>query len=126
MIDVAAERPEFLGVGLADLHEPLLRLQRQVKDDPTSAREALRRALQDGKLVMHPQPDGSYVADSMILPLRLGPRTRKPRPGSPSGAVEVVGSDGCAGAQLDFPHREFPEVSPCWVPFEGSIAIGWD
>jgi hypothetical protein len=28
--------------------------------------------------------------------------------------------------QLDFPDREFSEVSECWVPFEKAIAIDWE
>jgi len=65
-------------------------VETRIKDDPTTAREALRRLLLDGKLVMHPQPDGSWRGESLILPLRLaGGRTRKPRNGGPSGASET-------------------------------------
>jgi hypothetical protein len=32
---------------------------------------------------------------------------------------------GCAGALLDFPAREIPEESACWIPFDESVAIGW-
>src|SRR5713101_2497201 len=33
---------------------------------------------------------------------------------------------GCAGPQLDFPTQQFQGVAEVWVPFEESIAIGWE
>jgi len=47
-------------------------------------REVLRRMTWDGKIVLEPQPDGSYVANSFFMPLVVPPRTpktRKPRSG---------------------------------------------
>jgi hypothetical protein len=32
----------------------------------------------------------------------------------------------CAGLQLDFPVQQNPVVADVWVPFEGSLAAGWE
>ena len=32
----------------------------------------------------------------------------------------------CAGPQLDFPDPRIAEVSECWVPFDETIAVGWE
>jgi hypothetical protein len=74
-------------------------VEARIKDDPSSAREALRQMLLEGALVMAPLPDGSYQVRSVIVPIRL-PSTRKPRHGGPSEASsEGVGIAGCAGEQ---------------------------
>lgn len=80
----------------------VLDVEARIKDDPTSAREALRQMVHDGRIDMEPQADGSYRARSVIFPLDLQNKAQKPRGGSvPSGASgvshEVVGNDGCAG-----------------------------
>jgi DNA invertase Pin-like site-specific DNA recombinase len=73
-------------------------VEARIQDDPTSAREALRRLLLDGKLIMHPQPDGSWRGESAVFPLRLAGRTTKPRSGGPNGASgQEVEIGGCAG-----------------------------
>lgn len=63
-----------------------LALQRLGNTGPESddAREALRRLLLNEKIIMHPQPDGSWRGKSAALPLRLGGRTTKPRSGGPT------------------------------------------
>jgi hypothetical protein len=33
---------------------------------------------------------------------------------------------GCEGPQLDFPVQQIQGVAEVWVPFEGSIAVGWE
>ncbi len=79
----------------------------RLRDDPTTAREALRLVLLDGKIKVYPQPDGSWEAESALIFGRLVNRTRKPRNGGPSGASgtatassseEVVEIGSCAGA----------------------------
>jgi hypothetical protein len=40
-------------------------------------REALRGLLQDGKVTMHPQDDGSYVAEFGFLPMVIVEAGRK-------------------------------------------------
>ena len=52
---------------------------------------------------MHPNPDGSHQAKSVIFLLDLERRTRrrkskKPRKSETAEASEVVENDGCAGA----------------------------
>jgi DNA invertase Pin-like site-specific DNA recombinase len=44
-------------------------LERVLAADPLRAREALREVFADGKIVVHPQSDGSYVAEATFLPL---------------------------------------------------------
>jgi hypothetical protein len=113
----------------------VLDVEARLKDDPTTAREALRRVLIDGKIVLHPQPDGTWLAESLLIVGRLaGSRTRKPRNGGPSGAsensatssTEVVEIGSCAGPLHDFPDREEDDFPDCWAPFEGRITVGWE
>ncbi|MBW2456347.1 MAG: hypothetical protein JRI68_17640 [Deltaproteobacteria bacterium] len=78
-------------------------IEARVKEDPIAAREALRRMLDNGRIEMHPQPDGSYRAESVIFPLILAwkirrRKARKPRKSETAEASEVVENDGCAGA----------------------------
>ena len=79
-------------------------VEARIKDDPTTAREALRQVLIDGRITLTPQPDGSWQATSMLIVGRLTWKTRKPRSGGPSGAssmistTEVVEIVSCAGA----------------------------
>jgi hypothetical protein len=42
-----------------------------LKDDPTSAREALRRVLIDGEILLHSRPDGSWEAESILIVAHL-------------------------------------------------------
>lgn len=104
-------------------------VEARIKDDPTTAREALRRLLLNGKIIMHPQPDGSWRGESAVLPLRLA-GTRKPRSGGPTGASGIatnkVEIGSCAGAQLDFPDPQIAEGDECWIPFDKTIAVGWE
>ena len=76
-------------------------VEARIKDDPTSAREALRRLLLNGRLVMHPQPDGSWRGESAVYPLRLAGSVKKPRSGGPTGAsgtsTDKVEIGSCAG-----------------------------
>lgn len=79
----------------------VLDVESRLKDDPTGAREALRRLVFEGAIHMDPQEDGSYRARSFLLPENLAHKSRKPRAGRPSGASgvshEVVGNGSCAG-----------------------------
>lgn len=87
-----------------EILEHVLDVEARIKDDPITAREALRWLLLDGKLVMHPQPDGSYLAASAVFPLALTWKPKTPRGGGPSGASsgtssteQVVEIGSCAG-----------------------------
>lgn len=78
-------------------------VEARFKDDPTAARDALRQLLFNGGLVMEPQADGTYLANSVIFPMPAAWKMRKPRNGGPSGAsvastTEVVEGGSCAGA----------------------------
>jgi hypothetical protein len=44
--------------------------------------QTLRQVLVDGRIKLTPQPDGSWLAESMLIVGRLAGRTRKPRKGS--------------------------------------------
>ena len=120
------QRPETRPPTVAELVSLAQDVRARVEEDPIAARELLRHMLLDGKVTMTPNEDGSYTAASMVIWARIAWKTRKPRATSgPSGAPEVVGNDGCAGPQLDFPVQQFPGVAEVWVPFEESIAVGW-
>ncbi len=78
----------------------VLDVEARIKEDPTTAREALRRLLGEGRIDLHPTEDGGYRAESVILPPSLPPRRQPrngPKPREPSGspgAPEFVGNDG--------------------------------
>jgi hypothetical protein len=100
-------------------------LERRVSANTTSGREELRRIFRDGKITLVPQPAGSYVARSDILPLVL---LTPPPPADSSneeGGERRYLASGCAGPQLDFPAQQFQGVAEVWVPFEEAIVIGW-
>ncbi len=79
--------------------------------DPLRARERLRRLFEGGRLLLHPQPGGFYVAQGRIdvlafLTLRFDrtssetSKARTPLPQSPGpsgGPGHVWSSYGCAG-----------------------------
>lgn len=44
-------------------------LETLLAGDPLRAREALRRLFVDGRVVLHPQPEGHYIAEGRFLPL---------------------------------------------------------
>lgn len=52
-----------------ELVERALALETVLAGDPLRAREALRRLFADGRVVLHPQPEGHYVAEGRFLPL---------------------------------------------------------
>lgn len=83
-----------------ELAAVVVALEGRIADDPTSAREALRQSLDDGRLHMEPMPDRSYRAHSLIFPMRLywRMRMRKPRSDGSAGASGgQVGTVSCAG-----------------------------
>jgi len=86
-------------------------VEARIKDDPASAREALRRLLLNGRLVMHPQPDGSWRGESAVFPMRLAGKTPKPQSGGPSGAsgiaTDKVEIGRCAGPICPLDHMFF-------------------
>lgn len=70
-------------------------LKKLLGTDPVRAREALRRFLKNGTIVLDPQEDNTYLAKGELLPLMVIPaRKAKPR-SSPTGAAVYI--DGCAG-----------------------------
>ena len=78
----------------------VLDLEGRIAEDPTSAREALRQSLDDGRLHMEPMPDRSYRAHSILFPMRLYWRMRMKKPrsdGSAGASGGLVGTVSCAG-----------------------------
>jgi hypothetical protein len=75
----------------------VLDVEARIKEDPVGAREILRQLLLDGRIEMHPQPEGSYVGRSVVFPMNLKWKTRKPRSAAPTGASYVVEDGSCAG-----------------------------
>jgi hypothetical protein len=52
-----------------ELVERALALESLLAGEPLRAREALRRLFVDGRVVLHPQPEGHYIAEGRFLPL---------------------------------------------------------
>jgi len=78
----------------------VLDLEGRIADDPTSAREALRQCLENGRLHMEPLPDRAYRAHSIVFPMRLYWRMRMKKPradGSGEASGGTVGTVSCAG-----------------------------
>jgi hypothetical protein len=67
-IKTAAGKPVALPTP-EELIERALDLETVLSGDPLRAREALRRLFVDGRVVLHPQPEGHYVAEGRFLPL---------------------------------------------------------
>jgi hypothetical protein len=67
-IKAVANRPVALPTP-DELVERALALETVLAGDPLRAREALRRLFVDGRVVLHPQRDGHYVAEGRFLPL---------------------------------------------------------
>ncbi|MBI2395166.1 MAG: recombinase family protein [Deltaproteobacteria bacterium] len=70
-------------------------LEQIVATDPTRGREELRRLFEGGRLLLHPQADGSYVAETKLFLLRaFSPQTTKAEPGGSGPRATAL---GCAG-----------------------------
>jgi site-specific DNA recombinase len=81
----------------AEVEERILDLRRLAETTPIEARQVLANVF-GGRIEMHPQADGPYLAKTEILPLVLiGPETAKPQPGEPDWGFYRVYIDGCAG-----------------------------
>lgn len=71
-------------------------LEATLAGDPVRAREALRRIFKDGRIVLHPQPDGFYTAEASFFPLvALTPETTNPPAGAGGSSSGTAVS--CAG-----------------------------
>lgn len=49
--------------------------------------------------------------------------TAPPPKGSPE---ERYTASSCAGPQLDFPDPHIADGEGCWIPFDKTIAVGWE
>lgn len=66
--------------------------------DPTRGREALRRLFDDGHIKVTPQPGGTYVAESTLLPMMLfTPDPTNAAPPTTSGRGRSFTALSCAG-----------------------------
>ena len=93
-------------------------LDRVYSADPMVIREKLRRVFKDGRILPHPQPDGTYVAEGTMLPMiALAEMTKPPteKPGVPR-----CPASSCAGVQRSLSIRR-SAGQPCWIPF--AIAV---
>jgi hypothetical protein len=52
-----------------------------------------------------------------------GPKTKNAESAPRANSAQSL---SCAGPQLDFPVQQVQGVADAWVPFDESIAIGWD
>ncbi|MCL2724824.1 MAG: recombinase family protein [Polyangiaceae bacterium] len=79
-----------------EVEDTILNLHKLAEKAPVEAREVLGRMFGDGKIQMHPQADGSYLAKAQLLPLVLivGHKRRNPHPAEQSESVYI---SSCAG-----------------------------
>lgn len=70
-------------------------LDRVFKVDPTALRVKLLRFFERGQVLLEPQPDGTYVAMSTLLPLVVLAETKEPAIQKPR--VPSLSSNCCAG-----------------------------
>ena len=97
-------------------------LEARLLADVSRGREELRRLFRDGRIDLVPQPGGFYVARSEILPLVV---LMLPPPGGSPEERYTASSCG-AGPQLDFPDPHIADGEECWIPFDKTIAVGWE
>ncbi len=84
-------------------------LEELLTTDPVRGREALRRLFDAGQLLAHPQPDGTYVAESHIFPMRLVDfDTSSSSEAEPNS--KLWSSHGCAGALRTLEHDALPST----------------
>jgi hypothetical protein len=107
-----------------DVLQRAMDLEAMIARDATQGRERLHQFFEDGRIMLRPQPAGFYVAESKFHPLTLFAETPRAQP--PGGSGPRAPAVGCAGLQLDFPVKQDQGVTEVWVPFESSIAIGWE
>ena len=81
--------PESIMVAATDLAT-------NCKKDPVRARERLRGVLRDGRIVLDPQPDGTFIARFHLLPLAFA-QNENAAPKWPQGGVVY---DGCCGGRI--------------------------
>jgi hypothetical protein len=94
-LETAANTPIHLPTP-AEVEDRILNLHRLCETAPIEAREVLRQVF-NGSITMSPQPDGTYLAKTEILPLVLiAPNARNPRSGVPGEGIVYI--SGCAGA----------------------------
>ena len=90
-------------------------------DDVPAAREQLRRLLKDGLILLTPE-DGVYIARAdLLLETVLRDKTDTPAKGG-GRCPRVV----ARGPQLDFPVPQIADGADCWIPFDETIAVGWE
>ena len=74
-----------------------LRLRELLHGDPLAAQLALRRLFNGQRLVLHPQPDRSYVVEGQYFPLLAISDVMAHKSPTPRNGSEARYSDGCAG-----------------------------
>jgi len=86
---------------IAALRESMTNIESHLHDDPTGFREFMRtQFLEDGRIVMEPHADGSYLAQSNILPLRVAIRKKTKGPDF-SGPLAPLAGVGCGGRRTE-------------------------
>jgi hypothetical protein len=88
------------------------------------AREVLRGLFDGGRIMVTPRPDGKYVGSCSFLPLVALTMEQLDPPGVNGGSRARTSS--CAGPQLDFPDPHIADGQECWIPFDKTIAVGWE
>ena len=87
-----------------EVRQRVFDLEALMTKHPIKAREVLRQFLRDGRIVLHPQPNGLFIARTDLLPLVvLAPQTRTP----PVGSGAAVYNFGCAGLIPTMYTRDF-------------------
>jgi hypothetical protein len=97
-------------------------LNEVLSSDPTRGREALRRLFEGGQIKVTPQPGGTYVAESTLLPMMLfAPDAQNAAPPTGTGRGRSFTALSCAGAQLDFTTTKNADESRLWMPLAMAV-----
>lgn len=75
----------------------VLDIETRIDEDPIGVREDLRQMLHEGKITMIPQPDGSYIGHSHVLPLRVPRPLNRKAPVLAGASGTSVENGGCGG-----------------------------
>ena len=95
-----------------ELMKRALELDAVLTGDPTRGREALRRLFENGQLIVKPQPGGTYVAESTLLPMMLFvPDPQNAEPPTTGGRGRSFTAISCAGAIRALEHVVFKSFS---------------
>lgn len=96
---LTAAKPDALPLpSPSEIEAAVFDLETHIREAPVEAREALRRYLRDGRVMLTPQEDGTYLAEAELLPMMVIEaaelKSKKPRNHLDSEASPAADQEG--------------------------------